>query len=50
MIFRLPVLLIQSKADNNSQKLKKEIRQIVYSLHRSKNLSQTIYNHLINTI
>ena len=50
MITRLPILLAQSKAENNSQKLKNEIRQIVYSLYRSKNLSKTIYNSLMNTI
>ena len=36
MITRLPILLAQLKAGNNSQKLKNEIRQIVYSLYRSK--------------
>ena len=50
MITRLPILLAQLKAGNNSQKLKNEIRHIVYSLYRSKNLSKTIYNHLISTI
>ena len=33
---RLPILLAQLKEGNNSQKLKNEIRQIVYSLYRSK--------------
>ena len=50
LITRLPILLPQLKAGNNSQKLKHEIRQIVYSLYRSKNLSKTIYNYLINNI
>ena len=50
MITRLPILLVQLKAGNNSEKLKNEIRQIVYSLYKSKNLSKTIYNHLISTI
>ena len=50
MIVRLPILLAQLKTGNNSEKLKNEIRQIVYSLYRSKNLSKTIYNNLINTI
>ena len=50
MITRLPILLAQLKAGNNSQKLKYEIRQLLYSLYRSKNLSKTIYNHLINNI
>ena len=50
MITRFPILLAQLKARNNSQKIKNEIRQIVYSLYRSKNLSKTIYNSLMNTI
>ena len=50
MITRLPILLAQKQAGNNSQKLNNEIRQIIYSFHRSKNLSKTIYNHLINNI
>ena len=50
MITRLSILLVQLKAGNNSQNLKNEIRQIVYSLYRSKNLSKTIYNHLISAI
>ena len=50
IITRLPILLAQLKAGNNSQKLKNEIRQLLYSLYRSKDLSKTIYNHLISTI
>ena len=50
MITRLPILLAQLKAGNNSQKLKNEIRQLLYHLYRSKNLSKTIFNHLINNI
>ena len=50
LITRLPILLAQKQAGNNSQKLNNEIRQIVCSLHRSKNLSKSVYNHLINSI
>ena len=50
MLSRLPILLAQLQAGNNSQKLKNEIRQLLYSLYRSKNLSKTIYNNLINAI
>ena len=50
MIIREPVLLAQLKAGSNSGKLKNEIRRIVYSLYRSKNLSKTIYNNLVNAI
>ena len=34
MLSRLPTALAQLKAGNNSEKLKKEIRQFLYSLHR----------------
>ena len=50
MIIRLSILSAQLKAGHNSQKLKNQIKQIVYSLYRSKNVSKTIYNNLINTI
>ena len=50
LITRLPILLAQKQAGNNSQKLKNEIKQIIYFLYRSKNLSKTLYNHLINNI
>ena len=45
-----PSQLMTRQAGNNSQKLNSEIRQIIYSLYRSKNLSKTLYNHLINSI
>ena len=50
VIARLPILLAQLKSGNNSQKLKNEIRQIAYYFYRSKNISKTIYNHLIRTL
>ena len=36
MLTRLPITLAQLKAGNNSEKLKNEIRQLLYSLYRSK--------------
>ena len=36
MLSRLPISLAQLKAGNNSEKLKNEIRQLLYSLYRSK--------------
>ena len=42
MITRLPILLAQKQAGNNSQKLNDEIRHIIYSLYMSKNLSKTV--------
>ena len=47
---RLPILLAQIKAGNNSNKLKNEARQILYSLYRSKLLTKTVYNNLIKSI
>ena len=46
----LLVFLAQLNAANNSKKLKNEIRQLLYSLYRSKKLTKTVYNNLINTI
>ena len=50
MLNRLPILLAQIQAGNNSSKLKNEIRQILYSLYRSKVLTKTVYNNLIKAI
>ena len=50
MLGRLPLSLAQLKVGNNSEKLKNEIRQLLYSLCRSKKLSKAIYNNLINAI
>ena len=50
MLSRLPISLALLKAGNNSEKLKNEIRQLLYSLYRSKKLSKRIYNNSINAI
>ena len=50
MLNRLPILLAQIQAGNNSNKLKNEIRQILYSLYRSKVLTKVVYNNLIKSI
>ena len=50
MLSRLPITLAQLKAGNNSEKLKNEIRQLLYSLYRSKKLTKNLYNNLINAI
>ena len=50
MLNHLPILLAQIQAGNNSIKLKNEIRQILYSLYRSKVLTKTVYNNLIKSI
>ena len=48
MLKRLPIALAQVKADNNSESLLNEIRRIVYSLHRSKEITKKVYNNIIN--
>ena len=50
MLNRLPILIAHIQAGNNSVKLKNEIRQILYSLYRSKVLTKTVYNNLIKSI
>ena len=50
MLNRLPISLAQLQAGNNSEKLKNEIRQLLYSLYRSKNMTKQVYNNLIKHI
>ena len=50
ILSRLPITLAQLKAGNNSEKLKNEIRQLLYSLYRSKKLTKQLYKSLIDII
>ena len=50
MLSRLPISLAELKAGNNSEKLKSEIRQLLYSLYCSKNMTKEVYNNLIKYI
>ena len=50
MLSGLPISLAQLKAGNNSEKLKNEIRQLLYSLYRSIKLTKAIYKHLVSII
>ena len=50
MLSRLSITLVQLKAGNNSEKLKNEIRQLLYSLYRSKKLTKQLYKSLIDII
>ena len=50
MLKKLPIALAQVKAGNNSESLLNEIRQIVYSLYRSKEITKKVYNNIINSI
>ena len=50
MLQRLPIALAQVKAGNNSESLLNEIRQIVYSLYQSKQITKNVYNNLIKSV
>ena len=50
MLSRLPISLAQLNAGNNSEKLKNEIKELLYSLYRSKRLTKQLYKSLIDTI
>ena len=50
VLSRLPISLAQLEAGNNSEKLKNEIRQLLYSLYRSKYITKQVYNNLIKPI
>ena len=50
MLSRLPITLAQLEAGNNSEKLKNEIRQLLYLLYRSKKLTKQLYKSLIDII
>ena len=50
MLQRLPISLAQIKTGNNSESLLNEIRQIVYSLYQSKEITRKVYNNIIKSI
>ena len=47
---RLPIALAQVKAGNTSENLLSEIREIIYSLYRSKEITKKVYNNIMNSI
>ena len=50
MLSRLPITLAQLKAGSNYEKLKNEIRPLLYSLYRPKKLTKQLYKSLIDII
>ena len=50
MLKRFPIVLAQISAGNNSECLLNEIRQIVYSGYRSKEIAKKVYNNIIKSI
>ena len=50
MLSKLAISLAQLKAGNNSETLKNEIRQILFSLYRSKKLAKQLYKSFVDII
>ena len=50
LLQRLPIALAQVKAGNNSEILLNEIRQIVYSLYQSQEITKKVYDNIIKSI
>ena len=50
MLQRLPIAPSQIKAGNNLESLLNEIRQIVYSLYQSKEITKKLCNNIIKSI
>ena len=49
LLTRLPLLLAQVKAGNNSYKLKNETRQVPYLLYQHNKITKKVYNNLIKS-
>ena len=47
MLQKLTIALAQVKAGNNSESLLNEIRQIVYSLYQSKQITKKVHNSIV---
>ena len=50
MLQQLPLAIAQVKAGNNSENLLNGIRQIIYSLYQSKEITKKIYNNLMKSL
>ena len=50
MLQRLPIALAQVNAGNNSENLLNEIRQIIYSLYQSKEITKKVYSNLMKSL
>ena len=50
MLQRLPIGLAQVTAGKTSENLLNEIRQIIYSLYRAKEITKKVYDNIVNSI
>ena len=50
MTQRLPIALAQVKAGNTFENLPNEIRHVIYSLYRAKEITKKVYSNVTNSI
>ena len=50
MLQRSLIALAQVKADNTSENLLNETRQIIYSLYGAKEITKKVYNNIMNSV
>ena len=50
MLQRLPIALARVKAGDTFENLLNEIRKIIYSLYREKEITEKVYNDIMNSI
>ena len=50
MLHWLPIAILQVKAGNTFENLLNEIRQLIYYLHRAKEIAKRVYNNIMNSI
>ena len=50
MLQRFPIALAQVKAGDTFENLLNEIRQIIYSFYREKEITKQVYNNIMNLI
>ena len=50
MLQRLPIAMAQVKACKTSENLLNEIRQTIYSLYWTKEITKKVYNNIMNLI
>ena len=50
MLQRLPIILAQVKAGKTFENLLNEIRQIIHSLYRAKEMTKKVYDNIMNSI
>ena len=49
MLQRLPIAHIQVKAGKTSENLLSQIRQIICSLYQAKQITEKVYNNIMNS-